>query len=543
MKITLIYNDLKKDVNIDLFKKIGFLQENILNFCSLIIYNIEKTDIIFENNDFFTFGSELMLFDNYFSNFLNNRLEDYKKIHNNESEKENIIKNKIYSIADNIYFDEYSKNNDDINKNKIDDNIKIESFLKIKNIIIYDRKRDNYGNVIKDNYIIDRYTKWYQNYENENYINYLNNYNSNISRFPFNSFFENILRIPININNRTNIINNNYEDNNLENEDNNLENEDNNLENEDNNLENEDNNLENEDNNLDDEDIIDDNNDKINYNSNNIINNDIKIIDENEINDNINNDINYFLNKYCINENNEYNEHNEDNEDNLNCYINDDDDHKDYINNDDNLNNSSIEQINLELLNENLENEDENEHENMENDNLFNQDINRFINIFDNFINNSNNINNLNNSYFNILSQNLNIINLLDQLNVETINENNNPENLVPIIALDNIYIPSNIYYTQTINLNENTNEDVIVALSDEEFEKNKSDKYCEFNSENKCIECLICIEKFNKDDIVTQIKCKHIFHKDCIKLWLCKQSYKCPICRVEAGNGIPINI
>jgi len=568
MKITLIYNDFKKDVNIDLFKKIGFLQENILNFCSLIIYNIEKTDIIFENNDIFTFGSDSMLFDNYFSDFLTNRLENYKKIHNNESEKKNIIKNKICSIADNIYFDEYSKNNDDINKNKIDDNIKIESFLKIKNIIIYDRKRDNYGNVIKNNYIIDLYTKWYQIYENENYINYLNNYNSNIQRFSFNSFFENILRIPININNRTNIINNNYEDNNLDGEDNNLDGEDNNLDSEDNNFDGE-------DNNFDDEDIIDDNNDKINYNSNNIINNDINdkicnnyeniflITDVNEINDNINNDINYFLNKYCINEDNEdnednlncyINEDNEDNEDNLNCYINDDDDHKDYINNDDNinlnnslihnklidnLNDSSIEQINLELPNENLENEDEN----LENDNLFNHDINRFINIFDNFINNSNNINNLNNSYFNILNQNLNIINLLDQLNVETINENNNSENLVPIIALDDIYIPSNIYYTQTINLNENTNEDVIVALSDEEFEKNKSDKYCEFISENKCIECLICIEKFNKDDIVTQIKCKHIFHKDCIKSWLCKQSYKCPICRIEAGNGIPINI
>jgi hypothetical protein len=150
--------------------------------------SLDITDIIFENSDFYTFGSDYMLFEDFFNNFLINRLEDYKKFNNSACED----KNKICSIVDNIYFDKTIKNNDDINEYKIDDNI-IDSFLKIKNIIIYDRKRDDFGNVIKNNYIIDRYTKWYQIYENENYINY---YNSNIMRFPFNSFFQNILMVP-----------------------------------------------------------------------------------------------------------------------------------------------------------------------------------------------------------------------------------------------------------------------------------------------------------------------------------------------------------
>ena len=464
MKITLIYNDFKKDIDIDLFKKIGFLQESILNYCSLIIYNIEKTDIIFENNDFYTFGSDYMLFEDFFNNFLINRLEDYKKFNNFEDED----KNKVCSIVDNIYFDTSIKNNDDINEYKINDII-IDSFLKIKNIIIYDRKRDDLGNVIKDNYIIDRYTKWYQIYENENYINY---YNSNIARFPFNSFFQNILRVP----NQPNI----------ENEINDNENE--------------------------------------TGDDNNIVNS--------IINDNIDNDLDQIKN----------NDSNNINNDNLN------------LNNIDN-NNSIDNNINLELQDncELLENNDElleNNDELLENNNTLiennniNQDINRFINIFDNFINNSNNTQNLNNSYLNILNQNINIINLLNQINIETTSGNNDLPDLVPIFGFDDIYIPTNVYYPTSININQNINEDVIVALTEEEFNKNKSDEYNTFNlEENKCSECLICMEKFNKEDIVTQIKCNHIFHKPCIKPWLCEQSNKCPICRVEAGDGIPINI
>ena len=66
-------------------------------------------------------------------------------------------------------------------------------------IIIHDRKRDENGNVIKENKIIDKYNKWYQNQETENYINYLNDKsnisNRNIIRYPLDSLLTNILRI------------------------------------------------------------------------------------------------------------------------------------------------------------------------------------------------------------------------------------------------------------------------------------------------------------------------------------------------------------
>jgi hypothetical protein len=505
MKITLIYNDFKKDINIDLFKKNGLIQETILNCCSLIIYNIEKTDIIFDNDDFYTIGSDNILFDDTFNNFLIKRLDYYKKLNINceinESsehydkfvsrftETKNKNNYKIYSICDNVYFDESVKNeiidlpnyvestkehinlNQEISRgtalnidtfaipnvggqcerlessndsslkedknifSEIDINL-IDSFLKIRNIIIYDRKRDEAGNVIKDNYIIDRYTKWYQNYENENYINYIKNYNSNIIRFPFNSLLQNILTSPLNI-------------------------------------------------------------------------------DENEENEN--------------NENNEIK----------------DDIESDTI--DQNINN----EIDLELSNnENIFNSIENSQEVnslqsevgdiTNNNNLHNRDINNFINIFDNFIRNSNNNQILDNSYFNILNENVNIINILNQMN----DENNDLPDLIPINEINNIYIPTNIYYTTAVDNNQYINEDIIIAIDDEEFNKNKSDKYDSFNlEENKCCECLICMEQFNNEDIVTEIKCKHIFHKKCIKEWLCKQSNKCPICRIEVGEGKPINI
>jgi hypothetical protein len=497
MKITLIYNDFKKDIDIDLFKKIGFLQESILNYCSLIIYNIEKTDIIFENNDFYTFGSDYMLFEDFFNNFLINRIEAYKKFNNSEDDD----KNKIFSIVDNIYFNVSIKNNDDINKYKIDDNI-IDSFLKIKNIIIYDRKRDDLGNVIKNNYIIDRYTKWYQIYENENYINY---YNSNIMRFPFNSFLQNILRV--------------HNPSNVENE------------------------------------ISDNENETID-------NNDVNNIVNSIINDNIDNDLdqiksndisNININHANLNLDDIDNNNSIDNNINLELQSNSEllQDTGALLENNDKLleNNDKLLENNDELIensDELIENSDEllqNNDENIQNNNI-NQDINRFINIFDNFINNSNNTQNLNNSYLNILNENINIINLLNQINVETTSGNNDLPDLVPFFGFDDIYIPTSVYYPTSININQNINEDVIVALTEEEFNKNKSDEYNTLNlEENKCSECLICMEKFNKEDIVTQIKCKHIFHKICIKPWLCEQSNKCPICRVEVGDGIPINI
>ena len=87
------------------------------------------------------------------------------------------------------------------------------------------------------------------------------------------------------------------------------------------------------------------------------------------------------------------------------------------------------------------------------------------------------------------------------------------------------------------------TQEDVIVALTEEQYD-NLEHKILDLKStseENKIKECFICMESFVENEVITKIKCNHIFHKECIKPWLCKQSTKCPICRVEVDKGTPI--
>lgn len=43
--------------------------------------------------------------------------------------------------------------------------------------------------------------------------------------------------------------------------------------------------------------------------------------------------------------------------------------------------------------------------------------------------------------------------------------------------------------------------------------------------------ECSICLEKYDKKDKIIDLECNHVFHKECIKLWLNKNN-SCPQCR-----------
>ena len=86
------------------------------------------------------------------------------------------------------------------------------------------------------------------------------------------------------------------------------------------------------------------------------------------------------------------------------------------------------------------------------------------------------------------------------------------------------------------LDTNLDTNfDDVKVALTKEQFDTLP----CEIvNSDNentyKTLECNICMDEYKQHDPVIKLFCKHYFHKDCIKNWLCNERVTCPICRTD---------
>ena len=428
MEINIIYNQFKKNIVIDILKKNGVIQEKLLSLCSLMIYNIEYSEIIIDNKSY------IIGLDNFlFAETLEKSLENIDK--------------------------------------------KPES---IEKIIIYDRKRDEYGNVIKKNDIIDKYNTWFQDYENENYINFINNQNGykhnnsnrNIIQFPIDSLLNNILRMPTYMNYHNEIIN---RSNNEETTINNQENE----------------------------------------HSREIMNIIDKKLDE--------------LNDELSNENAEDTLENEPAEDALE--------------------DESTEDEEVELGNNNLESDDQKELEDNENqnNNPSIEQFNNIINIFDNYIQNNINIQqNSGNNFFNIINQdmNLNYYNFNQFSNLSNLaNEDlEDLDDLPDLIDMNDTINNGPILYT-TFSLNQSSHnnyiyEDVKIILSEEQFNNLECTSFEELHlNENK--ECLICIENFKDEDDVIKIPCNHIFHKNCIKSWVCEESNKCPICRLEIDKGI----
>jgi len=112
-------------------------------------------------------------------------------------------------------------------------------------------------------------------------------------------------------------------------------------------------------------------------------------------------------------------------------------------------------------------------------------------------------------------------------------------------IGVTNIATPiisTTIIYNDYIDIDISNNflfneyEDVKIILEDEKFEELEKIEYDE-NITQK--ECLICLETFNENEKLIKIKCNHIFHIDCIKKWVCYESNKCPVCRIDVNDGI----
>ena len=50
-------------------------------------------------------------------------------------------------------------------------------------------------------------------------------------------------------------------------------------------------------------------------------------------------------------------------------------------------------------------------------------------------------------------------------------------------------------------------------------------------NDENLTEQCSICLGDFYQTDILLQLTCKHIYHRECLIHWL-QTHYRCPYCR-----------
>ena len=75
--------------------------------------------------------------------------------------------------------------------------------------------------------------------------------------------------------------------------------------------------------------------------------------------------------------------------------------------------------------------------------------------------------------------------------------------------------------------------QNVVVTVDDNELENIESKQLVS----NSDINCSVCMGKMIKEEFVSELKCTHVFHTDCIKPYLSKYNYKCPICRSEVGK------
>jgi hypothetical protein len=78
-------------------------------------------------------------------------------------------------------------------------------------------------------------------------------------------------------------------------------------------------------------------------------------------------------------------------------------------------------------------------------------------------------------------------------------------------------------------------------VLTEETFGKIPTKSFAEIvDVENKC--CYVCQDEFVENSAIKCLPCNHMFHDDCIKEWLTKQSNKCPCCRYEMPEYVNVD-
>jgi hypothetical protein len=189
-----------------------------------------------------------------------------------------------------------------------------------------------------------------------------------------------------------------------------------------------------------------------------------------------------------------------------------------------------------------------------------NLELNNTIDIYTNeFINPSNNIDsffhNLNNIQVNLISSNnersITEMNTIITNNINEDIEETNESELPDLVQEQNNTIRNNnifttITYQMTflhnfLPINNNTNTVVKETTTTDILNTNTIlQNFNEYSTEIKeqYKTCTLCLDDYNNESLIRQLKCNHFYHKDCIDPWVLNENYKCPICRDESlGN------
>lgn len=104
-------------------------------------------------------------------------------------------------------------------------------------------------------------------------------------------------------------------------------------------------------------------------------------------------------------------------------------------------------------------------------------------------------------------------------------------------ILFDTLYHGFNRVFNDTFSdtFNDTFNElkDVKIILSEADFDKLNHITITKNNLKkfNDKI-CNICMDTYKNTNILTELPCNHLFHKECIKQWVCSENVHCPMCR-----------
>jgi hypothetical protein len=184
----------------------------------------------------------------------------------------------------------------------------------------------------------------------------------------------------------------------------------------------------------------------------------------------------------------------------------------------------------------NNDNSDDNNNDNSDD----NSDDNSNINNDNSNINNDNNniqaINNFTNSILEFLSNDQ----PTDELYNQPINNNiytfQNPQLIQSLLQYNSNNLSQNSMITlfnSFVNNDNNIFSDVVITTDEHDLKALKTYKL----EDDSDINCSICMENMKKDETILKLNCSHTFHNDCIKQYLEKYNYKCPICRDEVGK------